>query len=75
MKIKVYYHECLVNPGEIEDSLVFASKEFGIMEYHDKDSRLNFESLKDMIKNSYVPHEKAQEVFQHYGKLTYLGEL
>jgi len=75
MKIKVYLYE--IDCGYVESSLVFASKEFGWMEYYDNydtHSPLVFKSKKDMIENSYNGTDK-QAIFEKYGKLTYLGEL
>lgn len=75
MKVKVYLHETL---NEDNDSLCLYSKEFGWLEYFDKDDAYSpfvYKSKLDMIKNSYVPEEKALESFYKWGKITYLGEL
>lgn len=75
MKIKVYLQEC-VN-GEI--SVLFKSKEFGIMEYFYDDKilpSLHHENRKDMIEliNGKTFKEK-KENFKNWYKITYLGDL
>jgi hypothetical protein len=74
MKVKVYHHIWQTFGRNVEQTMVFYSKEFGWREYFaddDVDECLHHKNKTEMIKSTYVqPH-----YFEKYGKLQYLGEL
>ena len=75
MEIKVYLHECVNG----EYSLLFKSKEFGIMEYDHFDKitpSLHHKNKTDMISLITGKTFKNKERrFNKWYKITYLGKL
>jgi hypothetical protein len=74
MKIRVYYLACSDLPYQ-DESILFVSKEFGILEYF---NLAGYESLKD-ISSLHFKDWKAFKSgftdFDKYHKLIYLGTL
>ena len=74
MKVKVFYHIWQTSRYNIEETIVFLSKELGWLEYFEtKDCSdcLHFKGRKDAIISTYT----QKHFYKKYGKLVFLGEL
>jgi len=76
MKVKVYYHIWEAGRG-YEETLIFQSNEFGLMEYFDSGDPLIFKSKTDLICGTFNANDKESKIamFKKYSKFVYLGEL
>ena len=70
MKIKVYLHHTQTGRNKYDETIIFASKEFGWLEFYEDFSPTCFKNKKELIETY-----KSVKEFKKYGNLTYIGEL